>query len=71
MDDTIFSVRLRELRERKNLDKKTLAELCGLSKNQIGRYETGEIEPSAKSLMALADYFGVSIDYLLGRENYF
>ena len=69
MTTNMFSVRLRELRERKNLDKKTLAELCGLSKNQVGRYEAGEIEPSAKSLIALADYFNVSIDYLLGREN--
>lgn len=69
MATNMFSVRLRELRERKNLDKKTLAELCGLSKNQVGRYEAGEIEPSTKSLMALADYFDVSIDYLLGREN--
>ena len=69
MADTTFSVRLRELRVRKNLDKKTLAELCGLSKDMIGQYERGERQPSAKSLMALADYFDVSVDYLLGREK--
>ena len=69
MADTTFSVRLCELRVRKNLDKKTLAELCGLSKDMIGQYERGERQPSAKSLMALADYFDVSVDYLLGREK--
>lgn len=69
MDDMAFSRRLQELREAKNLDRKTLAELCGLSKDLVGQYERGERQPSAKSLIALADYFDVSVDYLLGREK--
>lgn len=69
MTKSTFSLRLYELRERQHIDRKTLGELCGLSKNQIGRYEAGEVEPSIKSLIALADYFGVSTDYLLGRKN--
>ncbi len=68
MSDDLFPVRLRKLREAKRINAKALGELCGLSKNMIGRYEKGEI-PSAKSLMALADFFDVSIDYLLGRDK--
>ena len=68
MMDT-FSIRLRNMRKKQQLDRKTLAELCGLSKDMIGQYERGERLPSARSLMALADFFDVSVDYLLGREK--
>lgn len=66
-----FPGRLRKLREREQLDRKRLGELCGLSKNIIGRYERGECEPSASSLEKIADFFGVTTDYLLGREKIF
>ena len=65
----MFPERLKALREGENLDRKTLAELCGLSKNVVSRYENGEREPSSQSLVALADFFDVSVDYLLGREK--
>lgn len=64
-----FPLRLKALRERQQMDRKTLAELIGLSKNVIGQYESGEKDPSVRSLIALADYFHVSVDYLLGREE--
>lgn len=69
IEDYSFSSRLRELRETKRISRKTLAELCGLSKNLIGQYESGKKIPSARSLIAIADYFDVSIDWLLGREK--
>ena len=69
MSNNLFPARLRKLREAKRLNAKTLGELCGLSKNTIGRYENGEREPTAQSLVALADFFDVSIDYLMGREK--
>ena len=69
MSDDLFPARLCKLREAKRLNAKTLGELCGLSKNTIGRYENGEREPTAQSLVALADFFDVSIDYLMGREK--
>ena len=50
--------------------KRTLAELCGLSKNMISLYERGEKAPSVDALINLADFFGVSTDYLLGRKNF-
>lgn len=65
-----FPQRLQTLREKQRLSRRTLAELCGLSKNMISLYERGEKEPSVDALIKLADYFGVSIDFLLGRKNF-
>lgn len=67
----VFPKKLQALREKRRLSRRTLAELCGLSGNMIGRYERGEKEPSVGALVRLADYFGVSVDYLLGREKNF
>ena len=62
-----FPHRLQKLRERTRVSRKALGECCGLSKNMIGKYERGEREPSMKVLVALSDYFDVSVDYILGR----
>ena len=64
-----FPVRLQRLREQKRMNRKALGECCGLSKNIIGKYERGEREPTAGSLIKIAEFFGVSTDYLLGREK--
>lgn len=47
----------------------TLAMELNMNQNSISRYETGEREADYKTLIALADYFNVSIDYLLGRTD--
>lgn len=65
-----FPTRLRRLRERRRINRKALGECCGLSKNMIGKYERGEKEPSIRALIEIADYFEVSTDYLLGRQNF-
>ena len=62
-----FPERLRRLRERRGMNRKALGECCGMSKNIIGQYERGEKEPTIGPLVQLADFFGVSVDYLLGR----
>lgn len=62
----LFPKRLRELRMRRRICRSTLSELCGLSKNMVGRYERGEIIPSIEAAAQLADFFGVSLDYLCG-----
>ena len=67
----VFPARLKALREAKQIDRKTLGELCGLSKDMIGQYERGNRAPSLTVVIALADYFDVSLDYLLGREKNF
>lgn len=65
-----FPRRLQMLREKRRLSRRTLAELCGLSGNMIGMYERGEKAPSVDALVRLADYLGVSTDYLLSRKNF-
>lgn len=65
----IFPERLRKLRESKRMKRCVLAELCGMNKSMISRYERGEMEPKATALSALADFFGVTTDYLLGRDE--
>ena len=65
-----FPHRLRELRERQNKSRRTISELCGLHPDAVRRYERGESKPDVESLEAIADYFKVSVDYLLGRTNY-
>lgn len=62
-------IRIRELREAKGIQQKELAiDLC-VSQPTVSDWESGRKIPSAKSTLKLADYFGVSIDYLLGREE--
>lgn len=66
----VFPERLRKLRERRRMSRVALSECCGISKNNVGRYERGEREPTASSLLAIADFFEVSIDYLVGRQDF-
>ena len=62
-----FSVRLRSLRKEKGRKQADMAEPLGCSPNHYQKIEYGQINIPVTSLMALADYFGVSTDYLLGR----
>lgn len=63
-----FRQRLQWLRERKRISRKVLSELCGLNSDAVRRYERGEVEPTLHSLVALAEFFEVTVDYLVGRE---
>ncbi|MCI8803111.1 MAG: helix-turn-helix transcriptional regulator [Oscillibacter sp.] len=64
-----YSERLKELRTSRRLYQRELAELLGISIRGYQCYETGEHEPGVKKLIALADYYNVSIDYLVGRTD--
>ena len=66
-----FSDRLRYLREKRQISRRALSELVGLSKNMIAVYERGEVEPPASVVILLAEHFEVSTDYLLGCEKNF
>jgi len=46
-----------------------VAEATGIDQKTLSNYETGKTQPDAKALIALADFFHVSIDYLLGRAE--
>jgi transcriptional regulator with XRE-family HTH domain len=59
---------LRELRTQKKLTQSEIAERIGLKTNTYQSYEHGSAEPSCSTLKALADFYGVTTDYLLGRE---
>ena len=62
-------MRLKELREKKNITQLKLALDLGMNQNSISRYETGEREADYKTLILLSDYFNVSIDYLLEQTD--
>ena len=64
-----FPERLKELRKERRLYQRELAELLAISVRGYQCYETGEHEPGVKKLIALADYYNVSIDYLVGRTD--
>ena len=66
----LFRQRLQNLRERRRISRIVLSELCGLAPDAVRRYERGEAEPSVQSMVALADFFEVSLDYLSGRVPY-
>ena len=56
-------------RELSQLTQKELAEILNIKANTISQYESNQRRPSVDVLEKLADYFDVSIDYLMGREN--
>ena len=59
--------RLRELRKSKDLTQAQVAEGINCTPAAYNRYETGELQPPTDTLAKLADFFGVSVDYLMGR----
>lgn len=65
-----FSDRLKLLRREHNLSQMELARQLGcVSKSSVNMYERGEREPSFETLEAIADYFNVDLDYLLGKSD--
>ena len=62
-------MRLKELRKKRKISQLKLALDLGLNQNSISRYENNEREADYKTLIAFADYFNVSIDYLLERTD--
>ena len=62
-------MRLIELRKQKQITQLKMAMDLNMNQNTISRYENEEREAGYKELIAIADYFNVSIDYLLGRSN--
>lgn len=62
--------RIRDLREDMDLRQCDLAEAVGIDQRTISNYETGKTNPDSEALIKLANYFDVSIDYLVGRTSY-
>ena len=62
-------MRLKELREQKHISQLKLAMDLNMNQNSISRYETGERQAEYQTLIKFADYFNVSIDYLLEHTD--
>lgn len=61
--------RLKELRHSRGVSQQVIADLLNVTKATYSRYESGQFEPTQASLIRLADYFHVTIDYLLHRQT--
>ena len=66
----IFQERLIEQRKLNKATQKQIANYLQIAQPSYIRYENGSSEPSLENLVKLADYFDVSVDYLLGRSEY-
>lgn len=66
-----FVSKLKELREERGMQQKELADLLNVSKSTISGWEVGRNEPQQEMLIKIANYFSVTTDYLLGREDDF
>ena len=61
---------LKEIRKKKNINQLKLAFDLAISREAISHYENGKRNPSLEMLIALSDYFNVSIDYLIKGEEF-
>ena len=61
--------RLLALRQERHLSQKSLVKEAGFALNTYVRYERGEREPGATALVQMADFYDVSLDYLVGRSD--
>lgn len=64
-----FPERLTTLQKNCGIPKKDIYSACNISRIAYYRYENGDRSPTCEVLIALADFFGVSIDYLVGRTD--
>lgn len=62
--------RIAELRKEKGLSQVALAKRLDVDSSTIAKYETGDRFPDVIMLMKLADFFDVSVDYIIGRKNF-
>lgn len=64
-----MNIRLKELRKQRRLSQIRVSMDLNMNQNSLSRYETGSREADYKTLILLADYYNVSIDYMLGRTE--
>lgn len=68
-DKNVFASRIKSLRAEKGVSQSALASFLGVTKTQISDIENAKTLTSIERLIALADYFDVSLDYLVGRSD--
>ncbi|MBR6703426.1 MAG: helix-turn-helix transcriptional regulator [Clostridia bacterium] len=64
-----FAERLKEIRKEWNISQMELSKATGLSQSAIAKWELGKTEPTASALIALAEFFNESVDFLLGLRE--
>ena len=69
MEKNISKNRIRALREDRDLRQSDVAEATGIDQRSLSNYETGKTQPDAYVIIKLAEYFGVTADYLLGLTD--
>ena len=67
--NNIYAVRLFEIRESREVTASSVASAIGVFPGTYSKYEACEICPSMKILVRIADYFNVTVDYLIGRNT--
>lgn len=65
----MYELRIRDLREDRDLTQKELADYLGVHQTTYSDYELGRLNVPVAQLHRLADFYGVSVDYLLGRTK--
>ena len=69
MDNVVFGERLRMLRKQARLTQQAVADELRVHRTTYTRYEAGAVAPDQQGLVQLAEMFGVTVDYLLGRDT--
>ncbi len=64
-----FNENLKELRSAHGLSQKDVASMLGVDRTTYTKYETGDNQPDIKTVKKIADFFNVSVDYMLGRDE--
>lgn len=64
-----FGQRMKELRKERNMTQQSMADIFSVKLRTYQGYEYGESYPEVAKLIAIADYFDVSLDYLVGRSD--
>lgn len=64
-----YKNRIRDLREDRDLRQTDVSKATGIDQKTLSNYETGKTSPDSYALIRLADFFGASIDYLVGRTE--
>lgn len=60
---------LKSIRNKRGISQQALANALGITQQSVNKYENHKIEPDIDTLIAIANYFDVSVDYLVGRTN--
>lgn len=69
IDPNLLGLRLKSERKSKNLSQKSIANILDITKSTYGKYELGLIMPSVNKIIILANFYQISIDYLVGKNN--